>query len=242
MSLWTPLIWLAIILPLLLLAQVTSKNTQPKYLLLFAVYFLVDSYTRILGYEFIEVDFLTLNWSGTILSTLLALGFVLYHAKDIRKEMGFTTQVKKETLRLGIVIFLAFLLFDFIFKLLIFPKGGQFNLEQLAFQATMPGISEEVVFRGILLWILNKAFVPTKKIKNTFFGWGFIIITFLFAMMHGVVLTASFEFKVDYITILYLCLVTSLSLGILRKFSGNLIFPTLGHNVVNLMNFFIRLI
>ncbi|MFD2907416.1 type II CAAX prenyl endopeptidase Rce1 family protein [Flavobacterium ardleyense] len=243
MSLWTPLIWLAIILPLLIIAQLTSKNTNPKYLLLFGGYFILDSYIRILGFEFIKLDFLGLkgNWSGMILSLIVALIFIFYHSKQIRKDIGFTTEFNKKTVKLGILIFIGFLIFDFAFKMILFPKGGAFNLEQFLFQASLPGLTEEIVFRGILLWILSKAFIPSKKIKDIFFGWGFVIVTFLFAMMHGVVLTEAMEFKVDYITIIYITLITSLSLGILRKYSGNLILPTIGHNVVNLMNFFIRL-
>lgn len=243
MSLWTPLIWLVIILPLLMIAQLTSKQTNPKYLVLFGGYFILDSYIRILGFEFIKLDFLGLkgNWSGMILSLIVALIFIFYHSKEIRKDIGFTTEFNKKKLKLGILIFLGFLIFDFAFKMILFPKGGIFNLEQFLFQASLPGLTEEIVFRGILLWILSKAFIPSKKINGIFFGWGFIIVTFLFAMMHGVVLTESMEFKIDYITIIYITLITSLSLGILRKYSGNLILPTIGHNVVNLMNFFIRL-
>lgn len=243
MSLWTPVIWLVIILPLLIIAQLTSKQTNPKYLVLFGGYFILDSYIRILGFEFIKLDFLGLkgNWSGMILSLIVALIFIFYHSKEIRKDIGFTTEFNKKKLKLGILIFLGFLIFDFAFKMILFPKGGIFNLEQFLFQASLPGLTEEIVFRGILLWILSKAFIPSKKINGIFFGWGFIIVTFLFAMMHGVVLTESMEFKIDYITIIYITLITSLSLGILRKYSGNLILPTIGHNVVNLMNFFIRL-
>ena len=244
MPLLTPLLHLGIILPLLILAQIFSKKTNPKYLLIFGGYFLLDSYLRIFVSQYLKLEFLNLNWnwSGLFLTLVLALIFVLYHKKQIREDIGFTTKFNKKSLKLGILIFLGILLFDFIFKMIIFPKGGEFNLEQFMFQATMPGISEEIVYRGILLWILSKAFVPVKEIKGIMFGWGFIIITFTFAMVHGVALTDTMEIKVDYITIVYITLITSLSLGILRKFSGNLILPTIGHNVVNLMSFFIRLI
>jgi len=244
MSLWTPLVWLALISPLLLLAKLLTKKTNPKYLFLFAAYFLAYAYARLLGFEYLNLKFLNLdlNWGGTILSLLLALLFLWYHAKTIRQNMGFTTKVNKETVKLGVLIFFGILIFDFGFKMLLFPKGGHFEMEQFLFQASMPGLSEEIVYRGILLWILSKAFVPTKKIKGVVFGWGFVIVTFLFAMIHGVMLTETMEFKIDIVTIIYLTLVTSLSLGILRKFSGNLVLPTLGHNLVNLMNFFIRLL
>ncbi|WP_223270717.1 hypothetical protein [Subsaximicrobium wynnwilliamsii] len=98
MSLWTPLIWLAIITPLLLIAQLTTKETNLKYLLLFAAYFLADAYLRILGFEIINLEFLNLNlnWSGTLLSLALALLFVFCLSKSIREDIGFTTNSIKE--------------------------------------------------------------------------------------------------------------------------------------------------
>ncbi len=240
MSLLTPVLWLIIILPLLLIAKITTKKTNVKYIIIFIVYFLLDSYTRILAPRYIKIDFLNYNWIGTILATIIALIFIFYHRKDIREELGFSTKTKK-TLQFGLILFIGFLLFDFVFKLILFPKGGEFKLEPFLFQATMPGISEEIVFRGILLWLLSKAFIPSKKIKGVLFGWGFVIVTFTFAMIHGVILKENMEIKIDYVTIIYLTIITSLSLGFLRKFSGTLIVPIVGHNVVNLINFFIRL-
>ena len=61
-------------------------------------------------------------------------------------------------------------------------------------------------------------------------------------MIHGVLLTEAMEFEEYYITIVYITLITSLSLGILKKFSENLILPTIVLNMVNLINFCIRLL
>lgn len=52
---------------------------------------------------------------------------------------------------------------------------------------------------------------------------------------------ASNRIMPDFITIFYLTLVPALGLGILRKFSGNLILPVIGHNVMNTLNIFIRM-
>lgn len=64
----------------------------------------------------------------------------------------------------------------------------------------------------------------------------------MFAMIHGIYWTESFEIKVDFETIIYLTFITSLSIGILRKFSGNVILPIIGHNIVNVMNAIIRIL
>lgn len=53
MSLFTPLLWLLIISPLIIIAHFSSKKTNFKYLLIFAIYFLADSYLQALGSELV---------------------------------------------------------------------------------------------------------------------------------------------------------------------------------------------
>lgn len=236
--------WLLVISPLIITAQLTSKKTNPKYLLIFIIYFLTDSALQSFGQKFFELEFLGLNWnwSGKTLSLILSLIFILSHSKEIRKDIGFTSEFRNTTIKFGILVFLGFLLFDFVFKMILFPKGKEFALETFLFQATMPGLAEELVYRGIFLWLLGKAFVSSRIIKGVSFGWDFIIVTFMFAMIHGIYWTESFEIKVDFETIIYLTFITSLSIGILRKFSGNVILPIIGHNIVNVMNAIIRIL
>ncbi len=182
-------------------------------------------------------------WVGKMLSLGLSLIIAYSVSKFDRQEMGLTTKTEsKDKLVFGICIFLGFLFFDFIFKMILFPKGGKFELETFAFQAIMPGLTEELAFRGISLWLLDKAFPPKWTFKGLQLGWGFVIVTLFFGIAHGVLLTKNLEFKFDLITIIYLTVISSLSLGLLRKFSGNLIYPILGHNIINIMNATIRIL
>ena len=245
MSLFTPFIWILILLPVIISAFIKSKNRSTKYLLYFLLYFFADSYLQILGRQYINLEFIGLKfaWITKLISLSIALAFILSVSKSEQEAIGFTTKTNsKKQLRYGILVFLGFTLFDIIFKLILFPKGASFDAETFIFQATMPGLSEEILFRGIFLWILEKAFPSQWNFKGIKFGWGFIIITILFAVMHGVVLTDTHQLKTDIITIVYLALISSLSVGILRKFSGNLIFPVLGHNLINTINAIIRIL
>jgi hypothetical protein len=245
MSLFTPLIWMLIILPIVAIAFINSEKGQLKYLAFFILYFLFDCYLQQLSMKYVSLGFLGLRftWIGKILSLLTALVIIYAVSKSDRQEIGFTTKTNSKNLvKSGLVFFFGFLLFDFLFKMILFPKGGSFNLETFAFQATMPGLTEELAFRGISLWLLDKVFLPKWTFKGIKFGWGFIIVTLLFGVVHGALLTEQHVFKFDVITITYLCLVSSLSVGILRKFSGNLIYPVLGHNLINTMNAIIRIL
>ncbi|PTS95164.1 CPBP family intramembrane metalloprotease, partial [Pedobacter sp. HMWF019] len=198
-----------------------------------------------LSRQYINMEFfgLKFSWIGKILSLATSLVIIYSVSKSNRQEIGFTTKMNsKKQVIIGLSFFFSFLLFDFIFKIILFPKGGHFDLETFAFQATLPGLTEELAFRGISLWLLEMVFPPKWTFKGIKFGWGFIIVTVLFGVVHGVFLTANYAFKFDLITIVYLALISSLSVGILRKFSGNIIYPILGHNTINIMNAIIRIL
>lgn len=225
--------------------MINSKKENLKFLLFFILYFLTDSYLQFLIHQFFSLEFVGLKfaWIGKFLSLLLSLIIIFTINKKDREEIGFTTKTNsKQHLKFGILLFIAFLLFDFVFKLILFPKGGSFDFETFAFQATLPGLTEEIAYRGIQLWMLDKVFPAKWNVKGIKFGWGFIIVTILFGVAHGMALTVDYEFKFDIITIIYLTLISSLSLGLLRKFSGNLIYPVLGHNVINILNAIIRIL
>jgi hypothetical protein len=245
MSSFTPLIWLLLILPLFILAFVNTKKVDLKFLLFFMLYFLADCYLQHFSQKYFSLETfgLKFTWIGKFLSLILGLVIVFSVNKQSREEIGFTNKSNSgRNLKFGVLIFFGFLLFDLVFKMALFPKGGTFDLETFAFQATMPGLTEEILFRGIGLWLLDKAFLPKWDFKGIKFGWGFIIVTVLFGVAHGAVLTADHQFKFDIIVIVYLTLISSLSLGILRKFSGNIIYPMLGHNTINIMNAIIRIL
>ncbi|WP_326984299.1 CPBP family glutamic-type intramembrane protease [Chryseobacterium sp. MYb264] len=244
MSLFTPLIWLLAMLPIFFIAFLRSKKGNLKFLLLFIALFLADTYIQIFSKQWIPHFFgLKFAWPGKLFSLALSLSCIFFVNQKARTEIGFTASShSRNQIKYGILVFLGFLIFDFIFKLILFPKGGEFDLETFLFQATMPGLTEELLYRGIYLWIFDKVFLPRWNFKGIQFGWSFIIVTVLFGIAHGMVLTPEHQFKFDLTTIVYLTLISSLSLGILKKFSGNLIYPVMGHNVINLMNVIIRIL
>ncbi|MDQ6531396.1 CPBP family intramembrane glutamic endopeptidase [Flavobacterium sp. LHD-85] len=242
MSLFTPLLWILLIAPLIVIACFKTEKINWKYLVFFILYFLADVFLQASGKQLIDLD-LKFNWSGKILSLILGLIIIFSVSKEERIKIGFTSKTNSPaSLKFGLLVFFGFTFFDIIFKLILFPKGNAFDLETFLFQATMPGLTEEILFRGISLWLLDKAFAPTWNYRGIKFGWAFVIVTVLFGVSHGAVLDQDLHLKFDIITMVYLTLISSLSVGILRQFSGNLIYSILGHNTINLINAVIRIL
>ena len=245
MSLFTPLLWILLIAPLIVAAYFKSEKANLKYLAFFILYFFADVFLQASGKQLINLDFLDLkfNWIGKILSLILGLIIIFSVSKEERIKIGFTSKINsKSNLKFALLIFFGFTFFDIIFKMILFPKGGAFHLETFLFQATMPGLTEEILFRGISLWLLDKAFAPTWKYRGVQFGWAFVIVTVLFGVSHGAVLDHDLHLKFDIMTMVYLTVVSSFSVGVLRLFSGNLIYSILGHNTINLINAIIRIL
>jgi membrane protease YdiL (CAAX protease family) len=56
-----------------------------------------------------------------------------------------------------------------------------------AFLLIMPGLAEELVFRGVYQSLLNRAFGKQWRLADAEFGWGLIITGILFAGSNGLV-------------------------------------------------------
>lgn len=75
-------------------------------------------------------------WKGRILSLLLSLGIIFSLNIQNREAVGFTFKTSsKKPVRFGVLLLLRFLLFDFIFKMIMFPKGETFDLETSLFRS-----------------------------------------------------------------------------------------------------------
>ena len=96
MSLFTPLIWILIIVPFIILAVFKSEKVNLKYVGLFILYFLTDSYIQHLSKLYFDLDFLGLKfaWIGKILSLCFALIVIFSVSKKDREEIGYNTLEK----------------------------------------------------------------------------------------------------------------------------------------------------
>ena len=123
------------------------------------------------------------NWTGKLLSTLLSLLVVFgLHLVEPR-EAGLVRPVHGWRL-VGVVALL----------LAIVQLGDGYSnrrhhelpsLETYLYQLTMPGLAEELFFRGILLAFLSRLFSRTLPFFGAQTSWGGLATVGLFALGHG---------------------------------------------------------
>ncbi|MEQ9506278.1 MAG: CPBP family intramembrane glutamic endopeptidase [Hyphomonas sp.] len=128
---------------------------------------------------------------------------------------------------LGLLIVLSGL----FFWLAVSPADGPDDLETIAFQWTMPGLDEELFYRGTLLLALNEAFRPKVNVLGAGIGWGGLMTTVLFGLTHALSYEAG-AMEFDLMTFAMTGVPAFLLLW-LRERTGSLLMPVIGHNLAN---------
>jgi membrane protease YdiL (CAAX protease family) len=122
--------------------------------------------------------------------------------------------------------------------LVFFALGSRVRLtgEGWAYLLVMPGLAEELLFRGLYQSLLNDALGRPWRMGGAGFGWGLIITSVLFAAANGLV-------AVDDQLHAHLVLKAAIAPFMLGLVSGwarertNSVWPSvLGHNLSNLVN------
>ncbi len=206
-----------------------SKNNI-KIFLIFIAYFIaiqIASYLPFLFNFFNE----KMNWSGKIYSIIVSLIFlILYKGNKIKDYYLTLSQNKKEKRK---VILITFCLFVLVLLLGNKSKPINFNLEKLTYQMTIPGIDEELAYRGIMLSLLSQIFIPYFKLGRIIKVNPAILVTsILFGLIHSLFINNNFELNFNS----YSFVVTFLfgyTLGYITILTKSILLPLVIHNTWN---------
>lgn len=180
------------------------------------------------GYGHIPIHFWPSdwNWEGKVMALILSL--VVAVALGARR-CGLTLKQDRKGLK-GALILSGALVALFLGLALYFPGQGT-DPDTLAFQLTMPGLDEELFYRGVLLLMLNEAFARPLRILGAPMGWGALISSVAFGLAHALGYSDG-AFTFDAMTML-LTGGPALLLVWVREKTGSLLLPVLLHNFAN---------
>lgn len=167
------------------------------------------------------------NWSGKLLATVgsLAIASIPYFGLA---NSGLKFR-QSEGSRSAWVVFGLFS--AVIFAAAIYLGDGRDDVDTILFQWTMPGIEEEIFYRGALLLAFNNAFAARKRILGIDLGWGGILVTMAFGLTHSLFFGAE-GVTFDYQAFAFTAIPSFLLLWFREK-TGSVILPICAHNVVN---------
>lgn len=168
------------------------------------------------------------NWQGKLLALAATLAIAALPAFGFRR-VGLTFRQEPHSVKTGLPVAALYCAF-FIGIAWVFPSGPSSG-EAIAFQLTMPGLEEEIFYRGILLFALDRAFTGRKRFLGVDWGWGAVLSCVLFGMAHAFGFAhGSFAFDP---MVMALTAFPSLVAVWLRLRTGSLLLPILLHNFGN---------
>ena len=178
----------------------------------------------------------TYNWTGKLLELavgLVAAALLVGHGNWSRRELGLTSSFKPGTGR-DILRYLVPVLLVEIVVLGALVPGERPGLEDHLFQLTTPGVTEELAYRGVLLGLVDRAFPGRVRVCGAELGWGAVVSSIVFALWHGLDVSAGWEISVD-LAPMAIPGVGGFVLAWCRARSGSLLVPVLVHAGMNEM-------
>jgi len=168
------------------------------------------------------------NWQGKLVSILATLALLFACRSLSFEEVGLTSRLKPGWWK-AVVAFLV------VAVGLWARRSGVLHWpdeETFAYQATMPGLDEEILVRGVFLAIFTRAFGQWRTGRTISFGWPAVLTSLMFGFLHVAgVSSAGVEFYWSQMT----AAGVGLALWYVRERTGSVWPAVVLHNVYNLL-------
>lgn len=216
------------VLPIILFMMKDRKMANLKVLLAFSIFFILNSALLYLPIEYKELKLIdgNWNWTGKVYAILGAIIFLLVYKTFELKDYFLTIKQDKKYVRKGIIILSSILIIQLILDIM-YGGSKEWNIESILFQLTMPGINEEIAYRGIMLGLLVKILKP-----NHFLHPAIVITAILFGMGHGLFLNKDFELVFNAGPFIGTMVLGMIWAWITMK-TGSILLALLSHNLFN---------
>jgi membrane protease YdiL (CAAX protease family) len=204
------------------------RPTRPLWLIACLGYILLDGTVTFAGYHLIPG--LQWNWAGKGFSAILALTMILI-MRPAHDELPLGLPADPASWRWTILGIIAAALFagtvSFLFRDHAAPTA-----ETLAYQATMPGLSEELCWRGLVFVLLARAYARANETPNL------IPAAFITALLFGVIHAFNVDngaFRLAWLPFFY-AVIFGAGLAFLRLKARSIPGLILTHNAANVFS------
>ncbi|MFC3094002.1 CPBP family intramembrane metalloprotease [Alteromonas sediminis] len=175
------------------------------------------------------------NWEGKILGSVFVLVIGLLVCKGNAAAFGWTLKQNGPAVKAGYTVAAFTFIATAMFMYWYFPGTQSAPTADWLYQMTMPSIDEELLYRGVMLLMLTRAFKPSFTLVGAPFGIAVIISILMFYATHIVGVSADWTVTVNWLNII------SLFYGMLwvyvRVATGSLLLPILLHSWANTANY-----
>jgi membrane protease YdiL (CAAX protease family) len=227
-SLATGSLWIASLLPLVLLAFRGAKPMAANRLAVAAAVIYLDL-ACVMAPRAAWFRGFSWNWQGKILEVLWVLLLASVPGYSLAR---FGIRGRLAPRSVGPILCVALgavaLPMVFWFQGMRMPP----DRETLLFELTMPGFAEELVFRGVFQSLLNEAFGQPWRLGRAPLGWGTVLTAILFVVGHGALFDHHLHLQTSMFAMLF-ALPPAALLGWLRERTGSVWPGMVVHNLVD---------
>lgn len=151
-----PILHLVVILPLLLIFM--NERTTKNYLRVLSIVgcYFIYYFALTLQYHFDCFNIIdgSWNWDGKIYGIVCGIAIYFIFRRQLSNNNFFTLKQDKAGLKSALKVAIAILTIAILGGVV---NDREFNIETLLFQISMPGIDEEIMYRGVLLGLMCSA-------------------------------------------------------------------------------------
>lgn len=231
-------LWAATLAPVVLLAAARVVRLNLAWLAAAIVFFLAYSTALTFIGRLIPIEAwfgeLTFNWGGkvaAITTSLAILAGLWVIARKAPRESGVTLVQAPGSL-LPAIVAAALLIAIAVGSQVALGDGPDVTAERLWFQGTMPGLDEELLWRGVFLLALNEGVRGGRlNLLGAPISWGGAAAVLMFGTAHGLaVQDGQVMFSAIAVAVTGL-----LGFGLLwiRERTGSILVPIIAHNLIN---------
>lgn len=204
-----------------------------------AVIALIDAFATLLPLidKQLQVPGLQYNWLGkgiSIVAMLIVSLFLIATRRLTAAEIGLTARQAPGTAYALVVVILPYLILLAGLTATMFGNSKPPSHETLAYQATMPGLAEELSYRGLQLAIFNRVFTRRFRLLGADLGYGAIAVSIVFGLLHSLAFDKHMQLQFS-LTAMAVTGSIGFILAWLRARTGSLVMPVLVHNMTNLV-------
>lgn len=238
-----------IVFSLLILIQQKSLFVRRSYLALFLAVFFIDNLMILVTNRFSSLQiipntiwegFLICSWSGKLYSIVCMIVLLFLTRKMLGKQdVGLTFHQNPGSVLpacTAILILSAWALLVGISS----PKGV-LDIQTLIYLAIMPGLNEELVYRGILFAILMKILTGNSTRSISSVRWSAILTSLLFGLLHGFWFDDHLTVHIEAIAFRNAAF-SGLVFAWLRTRTGSLVLPVAAHGMEDFLFFLPRMV
>ena len=173
------------------------------------------------------------SWQAALLTTAGTLLVASVTRGVTFASIGVTSSLKPGWLKPSIVA----LLIAAAVPAVVFSLGSRVRLtgEGWAYLLVMPGLAEELLFRGLYQSLLNSALGRCWRFGGARFGWGLLITSVLFAGANGLVIVDSQLHTRIVLPAAIAPFIVSLVSGWVRERTNSVWPSVFGHNLSNIV-------